>query len=145
MPLHGHGIGSAFKRLFAAGHGLLVSSKQHGRFSSLSDPTLEETPPRLGAFPNSASSRLPTAGCPFVEVWGFVADGCVGAVARQHNRVCVEHPNMRSSMLRRMVGKSPPSKPVAPGPPGKSVSPVNSKGVSCTLNDIDPGVWPGVW
>ena len=40
--------------------------------------------------------------------------------------------NMRSSMLLIIVLKSPPSKFVAPGPPGKSVSPEKSKGVSST-------------
>ena len=33
---------------------------------------------------------------------------------------------------------------VAPGPPGKSVSPLNSTGFPSMRNDIDPGVWPGL-
>ena len=42
-----------------------------------------------------------------------------------------------------IVSKSPPSNDVLPGPPGNSVSPVNSSGVSRTWNEIEPGVWPG--
>ena len=43
-----------------------------------------------------------------------------------------------------IVGKSPSSNFVLPGPPGNSVSPVNSSGVPRTWNEIEPGVWPGV-
>ena len=48
------------------------------------------------------------------------------------------------SIERMMVAKSPPSKEVLPGPPGKRVSPVKSRGVPSTAKEIDPGVWPGV-
>ena len=44
-----------------------------------------------------------------------------------------------------IVGKSPPSKVVLPGPPGNNVSPLNSTGDPSTRKHIDPGVWPGVW
>ncbi len=42
----------------------------------------------------------------------------------------------RSSMERTMVGKSPPSNLVAPGPPGKSVSPA----LQAQAADLDDGV-----
>jgi hypothetical protein len=37
-----------------------------------------------------------------------------------------------------IVGKSPPSNVVLPGPPGKSVSPVNSSGVFSRAKEIEP-------
>ena len=43
-----------------------------------------------------------------------------------------------------MVAKSASSNEVLPGPPGKSVSPVNRSGVPSTAKHIEPGVWPGV-
>ena len=48
-------------------------------------------------------------------------------------------------MERMIVGKSPPSKLVLPGPPGKRVSPLNSSGWPSSRKHIEPGVWPGVW
>ena len=67
--------------------------------------------------------------------------------------------NRRSSIERMIVGKSPPAKPVAPGPPGKSVSPLKrigwpleavadrARGVPGSVDrvepqpaDVDPGV-----
>ncbi len=53
--------------------------------------------------------------------------------------------NSRESIERMIVSKSASSKLVLPGPPGNSVSPVNRSGVSRTWNEIDPGVWPGLW
>ena len=38
----------------------------------------------------------------------------------------------------------PPDTIVLPGPPGKSVSPVNNSGVLATANEIEPSVWPGL-
>ena len=50
---------------------------------------------------------------------------------------------MRSSIEVMIVAKSPPSKFVFPGPPGKSVSPVKSIGVPSSAKQMLPGVWPG--
>ena len=50
----------------------------------------------------------------------------------------------RSSIERMMAAKSEYSHLVAPGPPGKRVSPENSTGDPSILKHIDPGVWPGV-
>jgi hypothetical protein len=44
-----------------------------------------------------------------------------------------------------IVPKSASSNLVLPGPPGNSVSPVNSSGVPCRAKEIEPGVWPGLW
>ncbi len=53
--------------------------------------------------------------------------------------------NSRSSIERMIVGKSASWNLCCPGPPGNSVSPVNSSGVPRTANEIEPGVWPGLW
>ncbi|CAB4814529.1 unannotated protein [freshwater metagenome] len=44
-----------------------------------------------------------------------------------------------------MVLKSPPSNLAPPGPPGNSVSPLNNNGDPSMRNEIEPGVWPGLW
>src|SRR5205807_7536412 len=50
----------------------------------------------------------------------------------------------RFSIELMIVGKSPPGNLVAPGPPGKSVSPLNTTGDPWRSKHIEPGVWPGV-
>jgi hypothetical protein len=52
--------------------------------------------------------------------------------------------NSLRSIDSMILGKSPPSNDVLPGPPGKSVSPVNTMGEPSSRKHIEPGVWPGV-
>ena len=46
-------------------------------------------------------------------------------------------------MERMMVGKSPPGKLVAPGPPGNRVSPLKSTGDPSSRKHMEPGGVPG--
>ena len=77
--------------------------------------------------------------------WGDSAPMVVPAPCPGRTMVSASNEaNSRSSMELMMVEKSECSKEVLPGPPGKRVSPVNSRGVPSTAKHIEPGVWPGV-
>ena len=50
----------------------------------------------------------------------------------------------RSSIDWMMVGKSPPSNVVLPGPAGEEGVAAEQQAVPSTAKHIEPGVWPGV-
>ena len=53
--------------------------------------------------------------------------------------------NRRRSIDSMIVSKLAFSKVVLPGPPGNSVSPLNTIGWPSSRKHVEPGVWPGVW
>ncbi len=54
-------------------------------------------------------------------------------------------PNSAALIDASSWGRSEYERPVAPGPPWKSVSPVKTQPRSSTTKQQAPGAWPGVW
>src|SRR5664280_894771 len=69
-----------------------------------------------------------------------VSSPCPGSV-----RVASGKTRSRSLIDMMMVGKSEKRRPVAPGPPLKSVSPEKSTPPAASKKQQPPGVCPGVW